>query len=418
MSRLETALTAVKTRRRLVAGGAIALVVVVAGAAMAIGGIANSGAAATPSQIVYSSNGLTPLPSITDQPTATPEATGTPAPTVSPSATPVPALPPVAATTDGVWIPAQYAFIATRRPIAVMIDDHWAARPQAGLSQADVVYQALAEGNIPRYMAIFQTQNPNLIGPIRSSRYYYVTWAEEYNAMYVHMWGAPNAMARLAQLNGTVVWNVDGLHFGTKTGAMWRVGFQRPPHNLYTSSDSMRGVLSRLGGATAVTGGNWTFMEGLPIQDRLQGGTISIPYYYDHINYVYDRATNTYPRTVQIQGAELDRGNFARVAPSNVVVMYQDTFALGGHANMKKHRLDIQTVGRGPAIVFNNGQMIRAVWSKKTEASITVITYASGPLAGQRVPMVRGQIFVQVVPSDMNVTWTLGTTVGPVPFGG
>ena len=141
----------------------------------------------------------------------------------------------VAATTDGVWLPASEAELATRKPIAVMIDDLAAARPQSGLSMANIVYQAPAEGGIPRYMAIFQTQAPPAIGPIRSARLYFVAWAEEWGAGYAHMWGAPNAMGRLAQDTGKYIYNIDGLHYGGNSGYMWRTAFRSAPHNLYTS---------------------------------------------------------------------------------------------------------------------------------------------------------------------------------------
>ena len=76
-------------------------------------------------------------------------------------------------------------------PIAVMIDDLSAARPQSGLSSASVVWQAPAEGGIPRYMAIFQETLPKNIGPVRSSRYYYIAWAAEWRAVYAHAGGSP-----------------------------------------------------------------------------------------------------------------------------------------------------------------------------------------------------------------------------------
>jgi hypothetical protein len=362
-------------------------------------------------------------PAPTEQPTpysflatptagATPQPTDTPLPTPSPSPT-NPPIGAIAATTDGVLIPANYSDVATRHPIAVMIDDQSAARPQSGLSQADIVYQAPAEGGIPRYMAIFQTQLPATIGPIRSSRLYYVQWAEEWRALYVHMLGAPNALGRLAQISGTTIFNADGLHFGANSGYMQRVHSRAAPHNLYSSGAQLVALCQKVGATAPFTKSPWTFGAEMPLAQRLLGGTIMVPYHGNTITYQYDAATNTYPRGVSGQAQEMDLGNGQRIAPSNVIVMWQPVGMLAGHANMKKHRLDIDTIGTGKAMVFTNGVAVQARWTKKTESSPTIITYAGGSHNGQPVPLVRGQIFVQVVPTDMNVTWTLGRTQPP-----
>ena len=400
---------ALRSRRPLAVGAAIALVVVVVGTGVALAGLASGGATRSP---IPSEIGLATLgPSPFAPETPTPEPTATPSPTPSPTPEPTPAM--VAATTDGVLLPAGEADLATRHPIAVMIDDQAGARPQSGLSQADIVYQAPAEGGIPRYMAIFQTQDPPSIGPIRSSRLYYVAWAEEWRALYVHMSGAPNAMAYLYQINGTYVWNADGLHYGGKSGYMWRVTYKAAPHNLYSSAAKLRALADKLGATAPFTKSPWTFADAAPTQNRPIGGTIVVPYQANRVVYNYDRATNTYPRSVTGQAVETDAGNGQPIAPSNVVVLYEPMGALSGSANIHKGRLEVGYNGTGKAVVFNDGTAIDARWSKKNDSSPTLLSYASGPLAGQPVPLVRGQIFVQVVPTEMAVTWTLGRTVPP-----
>ena len=135
-----------------------------------------------------------PVGQVTTQPTLTPAPTGTPAPTASPLPTPSPSPTPVP---TPLTVPAPLTGrlvapeVAARHPIAVMIDDLGPARPQSGLSSASVVWQSPAEGGIPRYMAIFQENLPAAIGPIRSSRYYYIAWAAEWRAVYAHSSGSP-----------------------------------------------------------------------------------------------------------------------------------------------------------------------------------------------------------------------------------
>jgi hypothetical protein len=360
----------------------------------------------------------TPEPTATEialataTPEPTPEATASPTPTVTPTSSPSPSPTPamVAATTDGVWLPASEAAIATRKPIAVMIDDHAAARPQSGLSMANIVYQGPAEGGIPRYMAIFQTQEPVQIGPIRSSRLYFVAWAEEYRAAYVHMWGAPNAMGRLAQDNGKYIYNIDGLRYGGKSGYMWRTGFRVAPHNLYSSYAKLEQLTNKIGGKAPLATSQFVFADALPAGSRPIGGSITVPYSSNSVSYNYNHDTNTYPRRVSGEGIQEDAITGKQIAPSNVILLYMDVgLANCTIASCHKHRLEVNYLGKGTAMVFNNGLAIPARWSKKGEYSPTYITYASGPNAGKLVNMVRGQIFIQVVPNVTVVpTWSVG----------
>ena len=81
-------------------------------------------------------------------------------------------------------------------PIAVMMDNSSDILPQAGLSAATVVYEALAESNITRLLAIFDSQiKLEKIGPIRSARNYFMDWAEEYHGLFMHVGGSPQALA-------------------------------------------------------------------------------------------------------------------------------------------------------------------------------------------------------------------------------
>jgi hypothetical protein len=355
--------------------------------------------------------------------TPTPEPTATPTPTPSPTPTPTPLITPsptpqmVAATTDGILLPADQASIATRQPVAVMIDDHWGARPQSGLSLADIVYQGPAEGGIPRYMAIFQTHDAPEVGPVRSSRLYFVVWAEEYHAAYAHMWGAPNAMARLATDNGRYITNIDGLRYGGKSGYMWRVAFRVGPHNLYTSSMKLMSLASRLSGPGKLTKSPFLFGDALPASQRPIGSRIVVTYNANKITYLYDHATNTYVRSVSIQTStggsvqQIDASNEQRIAPTNVVLMYMNIglLACSGHVCMK-HRLDVQYLGHGRAMVFKDGRAINAVWTRRGEHTNTVLTYADGPNKGQQVVLNRGQIFVNVISTGYNTTasWSTG----------
>jgi hypothetical protein len=403
------------SRRPVVVGAAIAIVVAIVGSTIAVADISASSPSPTPIPTADATGTPTPTPTLTLTPGSSlgPTSSSSPAPSTSPGASIAPEG-MVAATTDGVWLPASEAALATRKPIAVMIDDHWLARPQSGLSMANIVYQGPAEGGIPRYMAIFQTEAPPSIGPIRSARLYFVAWAEEYRAGFAHMWGAPNAMGRLAKDTGKYIYNIDGLRYGGMSGYMWRTSFRVAPHNLYTSYAKLETLTSKLGGTAPLATSPFTFEDALPGSARLEGGQVVVPYAQNDVVYDYDWKTNTYPRTVSKEGPQIDAATGLRIAPSNVVLMFMNVGLLAATpAELHKHRLDVQYTGHGSAMVFNNGQAIKAIWTKNSEYAPTLLTYASGPNKGQSVPMVRGQIFIQVVPTYVPATWTTGYAAAP-----
>jgi hypothetical protein len=320
----------------------------------------------------------------------------------------------VAAVSNGAWIPADKAEIATRHPIAVMIDDQAAARPQSGLAYADVFYQALAEGGIPRYMAIFQAGDPPAVGPVRSARRYYVGWAKEWSALYAHAGGAPNALAAIRQANRKTLWDADQFRYST---TLYRITERRAPHNVYSTGKKLRALGRRLGATKPFTESLWTFKEPADLADRPVGGSISVPYRANKITYRYDRETDRYIRGVTGAKTQRDGTTKAVVAPANVVVLYMGTAALGNDRysrnNLKKHRIDIAYIGSGKALVFRDGQVTKATWSKKSETAPTRFLYASGPQKGEPIPLVRGQIAIQVVPRSTKVTWKTGKPAPP-----
>jgi Protein of unknown function (DUF3048) N-terminal domain/Protein of unknown function (DUF3048) C-terminal domain len=295
--------------------------------------------------------------------------------------------------------------IARRHPIAVMIDDLRPARPQSGLSQADVVWQAPAEGGIPRYMAIFQTELPKAIGPVRSSRYYYTTWAAEWRALYAHAGGSPQALDVLRRKgSGQYVYNADEFRWGTRY--FHRIRTRLAPHNLYTEGSSLRKLAARLGAKDKDYAPVWTFAPDAPLSLRPQGGTIQVKYLANTITYRYDRESNTYRRSVTGETREKDAGNGQLIAPKNVIVMRMAFGPLNdGHAS--KHRLEAKVIGSGKAWIATNGQTIVGTWKK---------TSVTGPTRffdknGKPVTLTIGQTFIQVMQLTSPVIVTKGTTV-------
>lgn len=114
------------------------------------------------------------------------------------------------------------------RAVAVMINNHPEARPQSGLTKADFVYELLAEGEVTRFLAIFQSEHPDNIGPVRSARKYYIDLANGLHALYVCHGSSPEAEQMMA--NGEID-SLDGMHYD---GTLFkRASFRVAPHNSY-----------------------------------------------------------------------------------------------------------------------------------------------------------------------------------------
>ena len=300
--------------------------------------------------------------------------------------------------------------VAARRPIAVMIDDLRAARPQSGFNAASVVWQAPAEGGIPRYMLIFQDQEPGSVGPVRSARYYYIAWAAEWRAVYAHVGGSPQAMATLAsQGQGQLVYNADEFRWG---GIFFhRIKERASPHNAYTDGNLLRKMATRIGAHDELQPAAWQFAPDAALETRPYGGLIRVVYPANTITYRYDRATNTYPRTVTGEPAQTDAATGRRVAPSNVMVMLMSFAPLNdGHPN--KHRLEAKVVGSGKAWISTDGRTTQGTWKK---ASLTAPTQFFDA-AGNPVTLTVGQTFIQVMPLGSAITIRrLGNAAVPEP---
>ncbi len=338
-----------------------------------------------------------PTPSTSPRPSAspspTPVPTPTPAPTPTTSPTPEPTPVPVPAPLTGRLVRPD---VAARHPIAVMIDDHADARPQSGFNDAAVVWHAPAEGGIPRYMLIFQDRVPPSVGPVRSARQYYIAWAAEWDAVYAHAGGSPQALDTLRrQGNGQLVYNADEFRWG---GVYFhRTKDRFAPHNVYTSGKELRKLAKRLGAKDGARKTAWRFAPDAALVRRPKGGKISFAYSHNAISYRYDRETNTYPRSVTGQEKQIDRGTDTRVAPKNVVIMLMSFGPLNDGS--KKHRLEARFVGRGTAWIATNGKTIKGTWRKDSITKPTRFFDAGG----KAVTLTIGQTFVQVVPNGTRV---------------
>lgn len=344
-----------------------------------------------------SSLGPTPTPARTPTPTPAPSPFPTPTPSPTPRLVPAPL-------TGRLVDPA----LAARHPIAVMVDDLRSARPQSGFAAASIVWQAPAEGGIPRYMLVFGEGDPTAVGPVRSARHYFIAWAGEWRAVYVHVGGSPQALDLLRRGGrGQLVYNADEFRYGGRY--LWRIDERPAPHNVYTDGEHLRALAKVVGAKDEPLEPIWRFEPDAPIADRPVGGSIEVPYPANTIRYRYDRLTNTYRRSVTGEKEQIDAASGEIVAPKNVVVLFLRFAPLEDGSN--KHRLEAQVTGSGVAYVATNGKVTKGTWRKRRLDAPTELL----DRAGRPIPLTVGQTFVQVVPTGTPVRFVEGTPAPPRP---
>ena len=267
---------------------------------------------------------------------------------------------------------------------AIMIENSPDARPHSGLKQAEVVYEAIAEGGITRFLTLFQQHKPQLIGPVRSLRMYYVDWLAPYQASVAHVGGSH---ASLQEIRNGKYRDIDQFFNGS---SYWRANDRRPPHNVYTSFEKLD-ALNAGKGYKSSQFTSFARADG-KASDKPNAVSIDINFSSSWYNthYDYDKASNTYLRSIGGQASN-DREE-GRLAPSVVIALHvnETTVMEDGW------RQSIVTNGTGTATVFQNGTAAECTWRKNDRFSPLELIDA----AGKPVALNRGQTWIAAVPNS------------------
>jgi hypothetical protein len=295
----------------------------------------------------------TPVPPPSDTPVPPPD---TPTEVIAP---PTDTPPPVQANLDPLTgLPASPAALA-RVPLTVMIDNHPDAAPQTGLNSADLVYEALAEGGITRFMAVFTTQDPGTIGPVRSARPYYLEWARPFHSLYVHCGGSWEAIDLLKEWTSTLT-DVDCFNGNMP---FWRSNDRLLPHNLYTSSTDLWKLASRKGLAAPAAMPGFLHAPEAPPADRPSGGSVGFTFSglsRSDVQWIYDPDGNQYLRK-QWGYWHRDLATNDIITAKNVAIIFAHVWELPGD---EKGRMGTDTTGRNTELILSNGQFEWGYWTR------------------------------------------------------
>ncbi len=281
-------------------------------------------------------------------------------------------------------------------PVGVMIENLVSVRPQSGLQNAQVVYEALAEGGITRFLAVYAGgEEISSIGPVRSARPYYVDWAEEYEGMYAHVGGSPQALSQL--YGNEYIEDLDQI--SGDHAYFWREQSLSAPHNVFTSSELLGYAMrDKKGDEVIGTYTPWRFEKQLKKKERpKEEKKISLnfsSYSYD-VEYVYDRDENHYLRS---NGGEphTDALSSKQLSVRNIVCMYAPTSLLEADTG----RLQIDTQGEGSAVFFNNGRATSGTWKKEEAERTRFFTDQEDEFS-----FIPGNIWIEVLPEDHTIEY-------------
>ena len=282
---------------------------------------------------------------------------------------------------------------ATTKPVtAVMLENSPSARPQSGVKQAEVVYEAIAEAGITRFLALYQQNKPAMIGPVRSLRPYYIDWLAPYQPSVAHVGGSSHALQEIR--NGTYR-DIDQFFHER---SYWRATDRRAPHNVYTSAERLDDLNSSKGYKQSVVKTALARADGKPANPAT--ATVAVINFGKsaryNTRYQYDASTNTYQRSIGGE-ASLDREE-GQITPSVVVALtvQQTTVQEDGI------RENIITTGQGKATIFQNGSVVEGIWRKADRASPLELLDANG----KAIALTRGQTWIAAVPGGTgSVSW-------------
>ncbi len=300
------------------------------------------------------------------------------------------------------------------RPIAIMIDNNIGNSSHSGLQESYLNYEIIVEGGLTRIMAIFKDKDISQIGPVRSSRHYFLDYALESDCIYTHYgWStyAENDIKRLG------VNNINGLY---DSFPFWRATHLYSPHNVFTSTAKIYEYATQKGYQTTST--NWKLLnyspdeinlsdpirydmiensetgkkEKVPVQnpELIAANSIVIPYSYQYRSYTYDSTSKVYLRFMNDQ-PHIDADTKTQLHYKNIIIEYVTNRQLDSYG-----RQDLDTVGTGSGYYITNGYALPITWTKDSRNTKTHYTYGDG----KEIILNDGNTFIQIVPTSKQVT--------------
>ena len=292
---------------------------------------------------------------------------------------------------------------ATKQAVtAIMIENSPDSRPQSGLKQSGVVFEAIAEGGITRFLALYQQEKPQLIGPVRSLRPYYVSWLSPFNASVAHVGGSYKALQTVR--NGKYR-DIDQFF---NPQAYWRATDRWAPHNVYTNFAKLDALNKSKGYKTSKFTGfvrqthdkrklialakdraKNPLAKANSVNINISSADYNVRYSYDAVHKFYLRFEGGAAHTDREKGQITPRVVIAIKVPTKLA--WEDGY-----------REQMTTTGIGQAYIFQNGTVRKATWRKPSQLAQLRFLDANN----KDIPLVAGQTWITATPTNQSVTWS------------
>lgn len=285
-------------------------------------------------------------------------------------------------------------FQGNDRPIAVMIDNHSGAWPQAGLQQAYMVYEIIVEGGETRLMALFKGADVEKIGPVRSARHYFIDYAMENDAIYTHFGQSPQAQSDIKKFS------IDDINGIAEDGTtFWRVKDKSAPHNAVTSTEKL--LKSAQSKKYKTTSDEESVLNYVTDEVNLENGQDAISVTIPHsdlqtVKYVYNEETKLYERYARNK-KQTDWTTGDAVTTKNIIITFCDNYTLSDSEN--KGRQGLRNIGTFDGYYITNGKAIKIKCIKNARDEKT--TYQD--LEGNEIKVNDGNTFVNICSTDTDV---------------
>lgn len=286
----------------------------------------------------------------------------------------------------------------TRRPYAVMIDNEGVkSLPQGGIDKAQIVYEVIVEGGETRLMPLYWGTAPDLIGPVRSSRHYFLDYAMEHDAIYIHFGWSPKAMSDIKTLK---INNINGVANGgeiffdlTKDRKNWQ--------DSYTKAQSIQKYVQRVKYRTEAQKGKSAGIKYYTQDTELSAGkpaaAISLRYSSTYTcSYQYDAATKTYKRARKGK-PHIERTTGKPFEAKNIIIQKSSSHTIKGD---KAGRQEVGTVGSGTGWLVTDGKAVEITWSKASRSASTLYKEKD---TGKPIELNPGQTWIQIMPSGAGI---------------
>lgn len=286
---------------------------------------------------------------------------------------------------DGVCVDSQED--VNPKLIVVMIENHTEARPQSGLVDASIVYEAPVEANYTRFLAIYpEGIEIEKAGPVRSARPYYLDWISEYgDPMYMHVGGSPEALELIKQYN---IFDINEMRRGWY---FWRSTDRYAPHNTYTSSDLWDKALDDYEDyylTQEYEGFNFLTSSPEDASTTTYANEVTVsflPPVYE-ARWKFSSSTDKYTR-FQMEGTHRDQDG-RKIKADTIIVQHVESQILDSVG-----RIAIDTIGEGDVEVFYDGLVFGGTWKKEDRTSRTKFYNERG----EEIKLKPGKIWIEVV---------------------